>query len=160
MQSKGSSSGNRARNRGLMIFVLVGLAILGVVALLIGCNATKTGEGTEQVESGTIEPEAFESVAGRWLRPDGGYILELSRPSPGKKFKATYLNPRPIQVATTRVTHEGTAIRVFVELLDVGYPGSYYDLVYDPAGDRLLGIYYQAKMDATFDVVFVRAEGR
>ena len=141
-----------------MIFLPVGLAILGVVALLIGCNATRTSEGAEQVESGTIEPEAFESVAGRWLRPDGGYILELSRPSQGEKFKATYLNPRPIRVATTRVTREGNDIRVFVELLDVGYPGSYYDLVYDPAGDRLVGFYFQAKMNATFDVFFVRAE--
>ncbi len=158
MQSKGSTSGNRARNRGLMIVVLGGLAILGVVALLIGCDAPGTSEGTEQVESGTIEPEALESVAGRWLRPDGGYILELSRPSPGEKFKATYLNPRPIRVATTRVTREGNATRVFVELLDVGYPGSYYDLVYDPAGDRLVGFYFQAKMNATFDVFFVRAE--
>ena len=158
MQSKGLNTGNRFRNRGLMIFLPVGLAILGIVVLLVRWNATPTTEGTEQVESGTTEPEAFESAAGRWLRPDGGYILELSRPSPGDKFKATYFNPRPIRVATTRVTHEGTAIRVYVELLDVGYPGSYYDLVYDPAGDRLVGFYFQAKMNATFDVFFVRAE--
>ncbi|HUV13984.1 MAG TPA: hypothetical protein VMY18_10080 [Acidobacteriota bacterium] len=160
MQSKGSSSGSGARTRGLMIFVSVGLAILGVVVLLIGWDSTESIEGTEQVESGTTEPAGFDSVAGRWLRPDGGYILELSRPSPGEKFKATYLNPRPIRVATTRVIREEKAIRVYVELLDVGYPGSYYDLVYDPAGDRLLGIYYQAKMDARFEVFFVRADAQ
>jgi hypothetical protein len=143
-----------------MVFVLVGLAIIGVVVLLVQWNSTQSNEGSESVESGTTEPEAFESVAGRWLRPDGGYILELSQPGPNERFKAGYFNPRPIRVATTRLTHEGPAIRVYVELLDVGYPGSYYDLIYDPAGDRLVGIYYQAKMDATFDVVFVRAEAQ
>jgi hypothetical protein len=160
MQSKGSNSGNRSRSRGVMVIALTGLAIVGIVVLLVQWNATRTGEGTGPLESGAAEQVELDAVVGRWLRPDGGYILELAGPDPGEKFKATYLNPRPIRVATTRVTRQGNDIRVYVELLDVGYPGSYYDLIYDSTGDQLVGNYFQAKMNATFDVFFVRADGQ
>ena len=160
MQSKGSNRGNRSRNRGVMVIALIGLAIVGMVVLLVQWNASRSGEGAGLLEAGATEQVEIDAVAGRWLRPDGGYILELARPGSGEKFKATYLNPRPIRVATTRVTRQGDDIRVYVELLDVGYPGSYYDLIYDSAGDQLLGNYFQAKMNATFDVFFVRADGQ
>ena len=41
-------------------------------------------------------------------------------------------------------TPEGGALKLFIELRDVGYPGSTYTLTYLPAGDRLTGVYYQA----------------
>lgn len=160
MQSKGSNRGNGSRGRGVMVIALIGLAIVGIVVLLVQWNASRTGEATGLHEAGTSEEVGMDAVTGRWLRPDGGYILELARPGPGEKFKATYLNPRPIRVATTRVTRQGNDVRVFVELLDVGYPGSYYDLTYDSAGDQLVGNYFQAKMNATFDVFFVRADAQ
>jgi hypothetical protein len=37
-----------------------------------------------------------------------------------------------------------------------GYGGSTYDLLYEPATDRLKGVYYQAVAKQKFDVVFVR----
>jgi hypothetical protein len=160
MQNKESKSDNRSRSRGVMVVALTGLAIVGLVVLLVQWNASRAGEATGRLESGAPEQVGVDAVTGRWLRPDGGYILELARPSPGEKFKATYLNPRPIRVATTRVTRQGNDVRVYVELLDVGYPGSYYDLIYDSAGDQLVGNYFQAKMNATFDVFFVRADGQ
>lgn len=140
-----------------MAFVLIGLAFLGMEIVMVQCSSAQTpaGENGER-SAGTVA--SIEEVAGRWLRPDGGYILELARPSPDEKFKAKYFNPRPIRVATTRVNQEGSVIRVYVEMLDVGYPGSYYDLVYDAEGDRLVGFYFQATMKATFDVFFIRAE--
>lgn len=127
------------------------------MVLTVQCHSGQT-DGEVDEEKSESDPVSVEKVAGRWLRPDGGYILELERPSPDEKFKAQYFNPRPIRVATTRVNQEGPVIRVYVEMLDVGYPGSYYDLVYDPEGDRLVGFYFQATMKATFDVFFIRAE--
>ena len=47
---------------------------------------------------------------------------------------------------------------VFVELRDVGYPGSTYSLECADAGDRLEGNYFQAAQGADFPVEFVREE--
>ena len=47
-------------------------------------------------------------------------------------------------------------LQVFVELRDVNYPGSTYTLSYEPATDRLKGIYFQAVQQQQFEVEFVR----
>jgi hypothetical protein len=51
---------------------------------------------------------------------------------------------------------DGARLRAAFELQAGGYAGSTYDLIYDPASDRLKGIYYQAVMKQKFDVYFVR----
>jgi hypothetical protein len=73
-------------------------------------------------------------------------------------MEAAYLNPRPIHVARAEASKYGTATKVFVELRDVNYPGSTYNLTYDPVDDRLRGIYFQAAIEQTFDVYFVRLQ--
>ncbi len=98
----------------------------------------------------------FEKLTGRWLRPDGGYILEVRSISPEGKVDAAYLNPRPIHVARAEALRQGEALTLFVELRDANYPGSTYKLIYDPARDVLAGLYFQALQQQTFDVEFVR----
>jgi hypothetical protein len=44
----------------------------------------------------------FETISGRWLRPDGGYIFEIRAVDPSGKIDAHYFNPRPINVAKSR----------------------------------------------------------
>jgi hypothetical protein len=95
-------------------------------------------------------------LVGRWLRPDGGYILQLSEPGPEGVLKAAYFNPRPIHVSRAEWKHLEDQLRIFVELSDRNYPGSTYTLVYVPDRDRFTGYYYQAALGQTFDVVFVR----
>ena len=97
-------------------------------------------------------------IEGKWLRPDGGYVLELSDVKSEGKLKAAYFNPRPINVGKAEWRSMDDRIQVFVELQDVNYPGSTYTLIYDPKHDRLNGYYYQAVVKGTFDVVFVRKE--
>jgi len=97
-------------------------------------------------------------LEGKWLRPDGGYVLELSDVKSEGKLKAAYFNPRSINVSKAEWRSMEDRIQVFVELRDVNYPGSTYTLIYDPEHDRLNGYYYQAVVKGTFDVVFVRKE--
>lgn len=158
MQSKISKTWTCCRDP--ITATLAGFVVVAVLLFAIGCGGSESSEESGEQQPNVTEAEELERVAGRWLRPDGGYILELSRSGPEERFKATYLNPRPIRVATTRVSRKNSAVRVYVELLDVGYPGSYYDLVYDRSNDRLIGFYFQAKMNATFDVFFVRADSQ
>lgn len=97
-------------------------------------------------------------VLGRWLRPDGGYVLELSSVQADGKLEAAYANPRPIRVARAEVTATSGRPRVFIELRDTGYPGCTYQLAYDAQADQLKGVYFQAALQQEFDVVFVRTD--
>jgi len=138
-QSKDSS---RRRRRTVLVALAV-VVVLGAmaVAFLFLRGGTTTG---------------FSALTGRWLRIDGGYILEIRGVDAGGRIDATYLNPRPINVARAEATRKGRALEVFVELQAPGYPGSTYTLTYEPKNDQLVGVYYQAAMQQKFDVSFVR----
>jgi hypothetical protein len=95
-------------------------------------------------------------VVGRWMRTDGGYVLQLSNPTFDGRLTAAYFNPRPINVSRSGWKLEEGYLLVLVELRDEGYPGSAYTLAYQPDTDRLVGLYYQAAAQQKFDVVFER----
>jgi hypothetical protein len=98
----------------------------------------------------------FRKLLGQWLRPDGGYVLNFKRVEDNGKLEAAYLNPRPIFVSRAEATQETNTTKVFVELQDVGYPGCNYTLAYDAPSDQLHGVYYQAAIRESFEVVSVR----
>jgi len=95
-------------------------------------------------------------LAGRWLRLDGGYILELKEIGTDGTLKAFYFNLRPINVAEAKYSRREGTLTIFVELRDVNYPGSKYNLHYDPKTDRLSGTYFQAVQGETYKVEFMR----
>jgi hypothetical protein len=129
-----------AARRWPLIAVTI-LAAIGIVAVMVPLRA---------------EPEGFETLIGRWLRLDGGYILEIRSVDPSGKIEALYLNPRPINVAKAEATRDGSKLNVVVELRAPNYPGSTYTLEYDQEQDQLRGIYFQAALGQSFDVYFVR----
>ena len=47
-------------------------------------------------------------------------------------------------------------LQLYVELRDENYPGSLYQLSYDPESDVLYGSYYQAVSRQTYEVYFTR----
>ncbi len=101
-------------------------------------------------------PAHFRPLLGEWLRPDGGYVLSVTGVGADGRAAVAYLNPRPIRVARAEARREGDLVGLFVELDDVGYPGSTYTLGYDAASGQLKGLYYQAVERQQFDVYFVR----
>ena len=119
-----------------------------------GPPASVKGE-TEGSAKERVKP-GFEELKGRWRRPDGGYIIEIRNVDATGKLDMAYINPKPINVSKAEATREGSATQVFIELRDVGYPGSTYTLTYDPQSDQLKGVYFQAAMQQKFDVVFFR----
>ena len=98
----------------------------------------------------------FDVLNGRWLRPDGGYVLEIRAVDPSGKIDGVYLNPKPINIAKAEATRDGSTVKVFVELRAPNYPGSTYTLTYDQEQDQLRGNYFQAVERQNFNVVFVR----
>lgn len=73
-------------------------------------------------------------------------------------MEASYFNPRLINVSRAEVFRKKGGLEIFVELRDTGYPGSTYTLSYNPEQDMLTGIYFQATMGQSFEVIFVRAK--
>ncbi len=98
----------------------------------------------------------FPKLKGRWVRTDGGYIVDIKNIDEHGRLDAAYLNPRPIHVASAEASHDGLATKVFIELRDVNYPGSTYELTYDQRSDQLTGTYFQAVQQQRFEVTFER----
>jgi len=130
---------------------------LSLVAVLIGTvPATAVAQVAPKAE---IQSEsAFGALPGRWVRPDGGYVITIKSVDAGGKLDAAYANPNPLPFAKAEATQDGKTIKLFFELRAGGYNGSTYTLTYDPAADVLKGIYYQAVAQQKFDVYFTRAK--
>ena len=95
-------------------------------------------------------------IKGRWLRTDGDYTIEIFSVSDRGKMDAGYFNPGPIHVGSSGWKEADGNIYVEIELRDVKYPGSKYNMVYDIKRDRLAGNYFQAVQGINYDVEFVR----
>ena len=115
-------------------------------------NAQNFKKGAVQ----TVSPDNFQNLVGRWIRPDGGYIIEIRNVESNGQMQVAYFNPRPINVSQARLTFENKEPQVFIELRDVGYPGATYTLNYLAEQDVLAGLYYQPTAGQSFEVIFVR----
>lgn len=97
-------------------------------------------------------------LVGNWIRTDADYRVEIAEIYGDGKLKAGYFNPKSINVADGRWTNDGGILKIYIELRDVNYPGSKYDLSYVEYGDKLLGEYYQAVEGTNYKVEFSRAK--
>jgi hypothetical protein len=137
----------------------VGLTIL----LFLGTGLpVAQGQSTGQ-EKGPVLNTAqakteFGTLKGRWVRPDGGYIIVIKGVDAAGRVDAEYLNPKPIPVSRAEMTRSAGTVKLFIELQGVGYPGSTYTLIYDQGTDELRGIYYQAALKQNFEVAFIRVK--
>ena len=171
-KSKGGASGQQAeapakpsRGSWILLALAVAVAIAGVYLVFMrqgpasrdADRAAGSGSSRQADKGGSAQAD-FQALVGRWLRPDGGYIISVRSVDPDGRVDAAYFNPRPINVSRAEATVQGKAIKLFIELQAAGYPGSTYELVYDPGNDALVGVYFQAAMQERFEVVFVRTE--
>lgn len=129
--------------------------LIAIILLAIACAAGNSFAGSVDA-SGQSRRTDEQTLAGRWVRPDGGYILELRDVRKNGGLSASYFNPRPINVHQAAWSRKARTIHVYVELRDVNYPGSKYDLTYDPASGALRGTYFQAVEKQSYDIEFVR----
>ena len=102
------------------------------------------------------ETADYGSLIGQWVRPDGGYVLDIKSISPDGKIEMVYLNPRPINVSKAQASTKAGEINLFVELQDKGYPGSYYTLAFNSETNRLVGVYHHLGLNQNFDVYFIK----
>lgn len=136
---------------------------LAVSVLGLGCDrsgttpAPQTPPPPAPAVTASAAP-AYSILNGKWLRPDGDYIIAIASVAEDGVVKASYFNPNPIHVGKAQASREAGGIKVVVVLQDANYPGSTYTLVYDAKTDSLSGTYYQAVAQETYDVSFVRVK--
>jgi hypothetical protein len=172
-QRKNTRSGNAttppAGIRRALVAVIVLLAVVIGVPLGFGwwqaehAGTRPTAPSTPATATHPPAPMAttapgMQQLKGKWLRPDGGYVVEVRSVEDGGTMDVAYFNPQLIKVSQAEASQEGVTTKVFLELRDVHYPGSTYTLRYDPARDQLKGVYYQAALQQHFEVVFVRMQ--
>ena len=140
------------------------LAGTAFCALLVSCGSkTETpppapAPQTNAAPSAAAASPELTKLVGTWERPDGGYLLEIKSVDASGKLDAAYFNPNPIHVSRAAAWREKGASKVVIELNDANYPGCIYNLEHNPQNDQLFGQYYQAALQQTFEVAFVRAK--
>jgi len=102
------------------------------------------------------QQQQFNNILGKWVRMDGGYVIKVNDILPDGTVETTYFNPASIHVSESRVSMWKGLVKLFVKLQDQRYPGSTYTLFYYTEKDALAGFYYQAELEQTFEVVFLR----
>ena len=138
--------------------------ILSSLALALGTVAEAAvvlDTAPPQVEAGVPSSESesyFGILPGRWVRPDGGYVITIKSVDATGKLDAAYANPSPLPFAKAEAIRDGKSLKLFFELRAGGYNGSTYTLIYDPLNDVLKGVYFQAVLQQKFDVYFTRAK--
>lgn len=129
------------------------------VALALVAAGPVAAQGPKPASANPVPAAAAVDVnllKGAWVRPDGGYIILIKNIAADGTLEAMYFNPNPLPFALARATLDGATLSASFELRAGGYGGSTYQLVYDPANDRLKGTYYQAVAKQRFEVVFAR----
>ncbi len=149
-----------------VLLVLIGAATISIAAFIVGkFNAPEHsfatpsgGAGRRSASPGAdgFRPADLRALAGRWVRMDTPYVLEITGAGDDGTLKAGYYNPRSINISRAEARDDEGELKVFVELRDVNYPGSTYNLTYDRARDLLVGVYFQAVTGQKYDVTFGR----
>jgi hypothetical protein len=142
--------------------------VLLITLMLFGCSkqasdsaagsnvATITNGPAATVTSTAKSPVSEKLLSGQWVRPDGGYVVEVRTVEAGGRLEAYYFNPRSINVARAEWRRADDGLQVFIELRDQNYPGATYTMRYVPEQDRLVGKYFQPVYQQTFEVYFIR----
>ena len=135
--------------------IITACFIIAIVAA-IGILRTPNDNSSESLALASKKQSDYSTLVGRWTRQTGGYEISINKISDNGQAYAEYFNPRPIHVSMAEVSEQKGTLNLFIELRDKGYPGSTYTLKYNPDYDALVGVYFQAAMQQSFDVAFVR----
>ena len=157
--SKRQKTAGRAAKPRRTLWVIGALAVIVVIAAVaVASRSPQPPAGPNNDPAAPTAPDQvrLDRLTGRWLRPDGGYVIEIRGAQTNGVLEASYFNPRPINVSRAEWRRDNGRLQVFIELRDANYPGSTYTLRYAPQQDRLVGDYFQAVHQQTFDVKFVR----
>lgn len=136
--------------------VLLGVVIMLSLAVLLWRSPESSSFETKEAVPKNKDFAQAQHLEGKWVRTDGGYRLVIEDIKPDGSLKASYYNPRKINVHESNWKVQEGSVHLFVELRDINYPGSTYTLLYVKKQDVLTGAYFQAVHKQTFEIKFTR----
>jgi len=136
--------------------ILLGVVIIFSLAVLLWRSAESPSSETKGAVPKNKDFAQAQRLAGQWVRPDGGYRLVIEDVKPDGYLKASYFNPKKINVSISNWKVEDDRLHLFIELRDTNYPGSKYTLVYVNEQDLLTGTYFLAVKKETYSIKFLR----
>jgi len=161
-KAENSTENKIKKQRRIKYLVIFSISCLVIVILLIiwkiQSDINRVYGPTRSFEQNKTTSGNMSDLVGQWQRTDGGYVIEIRAVDGSGILDASYYNPRPINVSQSNAKDSGGLLEVFIELWDENYPGSTYNLIYDPIRDILYGSYHTPVTSQTFDVIFVRVE--
>jgi hypothetical protein len=115
---KRSKAKNGKPSRIAIVLVTLGVMIFSGLVLSCGKNTeqdTTKDQATSSESNAPGHPQRdLKKLVGRWLRPDGGYVIEIQDVRHNGGLDAGYFNPRPINVSQANASLKGDALEVFV----------------------------------------------
>jgi hypothetical protein len=145
------SSKNNTFQTLLIIPNVIFILLFALMFTLTSCSDEKAAPPDKTPV--TLDPS---KLTGKWLRPDGGYVIEILNVHDEGTLEAAYFNPNPINIARAEWKEEDNRLKIFIKFDDVNYPGSTYTLDYFPDRDLLIGAYFQAVQQQSYYVEFIR----
>ena len=131
------------------------IIVFALVVLLMGSGFINPHLTFADDSLTAVKPD-YGILAGEWQRTDGNYLITVDDVQADGRVTVAYFNPKPIHVAQTAISTQEGLIKLFIQFQDKNYEGSTYKLYYYAEKDALAGFYYQAPMDKTYKVVFIR----
>jgi len=155
--TKKKKTSARSDKKKPKIALIVAILIAVGLVVVVDSGILSKKESVPQWPTNTPPgQDRLTDLVGRWARTDGNYIIEIRTIDADGKMDAGYFNPRPVNVSTAEAFLTSNGAKVYLQLHDVGYPGSTYLLNHDSDRDTLVGIYFQAALQQYFDVEFAR----
>ncbi len=157
-KTKGTDSNKKRKGiKYLIIFSVLSILTIATIVIWKIQSDIKDVYAPSQIEKeAKSDLPAMSDLVGQWQRTEGGYVIEIRTVDTNGILDASYYNPRPINISQSEVKDSGGMLEIFIELWDESYPGSTYNLMYDPIRDILYGTYYTPVAGQSFDVIFIR----
>ena len=127
-KKKSTRSSQKKRKLTLILALLGGACLIIIVWGVLNSKNSGTKSSTPPAETQSADAEKvsadkkrdFLNLVGRWIRMDGGYMIEIRNVGSDGKMDAGYYNPRPINVSVAEASWSGTGTKIFIELQDAG----------------------------------------
>ncbi|WP_248594804.1 hypothetical protein [Candidatus Accumulibacter contiguus] len=94
--------------QGMQISIVRTLASLALALSILAEPVAAQGTAPHPPSEPT-----FGALPGRWVRPDGGYVITIKSVDAGGKLDAAYANPNPLPFSRAEAVRDGKTIRLF-----------------------------------------------
>jgi len=146
------------KNKNIILTICIIVAVVATFGIIEMLEEPSNKPLSGSIATESSKQKDYSKLVGNWIRQTGGYVITINKVSADGQADAGYFNPRSIHVSQATASNKNGELSLFIELRDQGYPGSTYTLKYNPEYDALVGVYFQAAMQQSFDVAFTRKQ--